>query len=111
VNADGEHDATHATTQTGPQRVLLSLLELPVALGLAFSTFVGFSMAGCKWARCVDLSGIPWYLGGALLGATVAILFWVGMMRLRDRFRQRLVADAIAILIGIGGYVVPQFVT
>ena len=97
-------------TDTQAQRVLLSLLELPVALGLAFSTFMGFSIAGCKWAHCVDISGLPWYLGGALLGATAGILFWVSMVRLRDRFRLRLVADAIAIAIGIAGYVLPQLV-
>ena len=99
-----------AATDTQPRRVLLSILELPVALGLAFSTFVGFSAAGCKWAHCVDLSGIPWYLGGALIGLTVGILYWVSMMRLRDRFGQRLVADAIAIVTGVSGYVVPQFI-
>ena len=98
----------NANVDSGAKRVLLSLLEVPIALGVAFATFVGFSMAGCRWARCVDLSGIPWYLGGALLGIVAGAFFWVAMTRLRDRFRHRLIVDAIAILIGIGGYVLPQ---
>jgi hypothetical protein len=93
---------------TQPSRVLLSLLEIPVSLGVAFAVFVGFSMAGCAWAHCVDVSGLPWYLGGALLGLAAGIGFWVMAMRLRDRFRARLTVDAIAILIGICGYVLPQ---
>jgi hypothetical protein len=90
------------------QRALLSVIELPIALGVAFATFVFFSLAGCRWAHCVDISGLPWYLGGALLGIVVAVAFWVKMMRLRDRFRPRLILDAIAILIGVAGYVLPQ---
>ena len=93
---------------TSSQRALLSVLELPIAVGLAFGIFVLFSLAGCHWAHCVDVSGLPWDLGGALLGIVVAVAFWVKMMRLRDRFRERLVADAIAILIGVAGYVLPQ---
>jgi hypothetical protein len=94
--------------ETQPQRMLLSLLELPVALGVAFAVFVGVSKAGCAWAHCVDLSGLPWFLGGALLGLAAAIIFWVKVMRLHDRFRARLVVDAVAILVGIAGYVLPQ---
>jgi hypothetical protein len=93
---------------TQPRRVLLSLIEVPIALGVAFATFVGFSMAGCAWARCVDVSGLPWYLGGALLGIAVAIIYWGQMMRLRDRFRSRLIVDAIAIAVGVAGVVLPQ---
>jgi hypothetical protein len=93
---------------TQPRRVLLSLIEIPVAVGVAFAVFVGFSMAGCAWAHCVDVSGLPWYLGGALLGVGAAIVYWMRALRLRDRFRVRLAVDAIAIVIGICGYVLPQ---
>jgi len=93
---------------TQPKRVLLSLLEVPLAIGVAFAVFVGFSMAGCAWAHCVDLSGLPWYLGGALLGLGAGIIYWGGVLRLRDRFRVRLAVDAIAIVVAICGYVLPQ---
>ena len=94
--------------ETQPQRMLLSLLEIPVALGVGFAVYVAFATAGCAWARCVDLSGLPWFLGGALLGLAAAIVFWIKMMRLHDRFRTRLVVDAVAIVVGVAGYVLPQ---
>ena len=94
--------------ETQPQRVLLSLLEIPVALGVGFAVYVAFATAGCAWAHCVDLSGLPWFLGGALLGLAAAIVFWVKVMRLHDRFRARLVVDAVAIIVGVAGYVLPQ---
>ena len=93
---------------TQPQRVLLSLLEIPVALGVAFAVYVAFATAGCAWARCVDLSGLPWFLGGALLGLAAAVVFWAKVMRLHDRLRTRLVVDAVAIVVGVAGYVLPQ---
>ena len=93
---------------TEPKRVLLSLLEFPVALGVGFAVYVAFYSAGCKWAHCVDLSGLPWFAGGALLGLAAVIIFWVTVMRLFDRFRLRLAVDAIAILVGVAGYVLPQ---
>lgn len=93
---------------TQPQRALLSLLEIPVALGVGFAVYVAFATGGCAWAHCVDLSGLPWFLGGALLGLAAAFVYWVKVMRLHDRFRTRLVVDAVAIVVGVAGYVLPQ---
>jgi len=66
-------DAVRSETRTHKRSVesyVLSVFEVPLALMLAAAVMMAVAWAGCAVAanRCVDISGLPWYLGGAVLG-------------------------------------------
>ncbi|MEO8848775.1 MAG: hypothetical protein ABI440_09135 [Casimicrobiaceae bacterium] len=89
-------------------KVALSALEVPVALGLGAGVFMLFVNVACAWAHCVDVSGLPWMLFGALLGLFVAVAYWAFGIHLGMRWRQRLLLDAIAVAVAIGGITMPE---
>jgi hypothetical protein len=88
-------------------RVGLSLFEIPVAIGLGFAAFWGVYWLGCSFSHCVDLSGLPWLVAGAVAGLGVAVCYWLAMLRSGPPFRRRLIWDGVALVIGIASYVVP----
>ena len=88
-------------------RVGLSLLEIPVAIGLGFAAFWGVYWLGCSFSHCVDLSGLPWLVAGAVAGLGVAVCYWLAMLRSGPPFRRRLIWDGVALAIGVASYVVP----
>lgn len=87
---------------------ILSIFEIPLALMLAYAVMVAVAWAGCRLAtnRCVDISGLPWYLGGALLGLVVAVFYWRKAFGLADRLRRRLLLDAIVVVLGVAPFVI-----
>ncbi|MEO8977791.1 MAG: hypothetical protein ABI552_18790 [Casimicrobiaceae bacterium] len=90
------------------RNIALSALEVPVALGLGVGVFMLFVNLACAWAHCVDVSGLPWMLFGAVLGLFVAVAYWALGIHLGARWRQRLVLGAIAVAVAIGGITMPE---
>ena len=87
---------------------LLSALEVPLALALALAVMMAFSWVACSTSayRCVDVSGLPWYLAGAVLGLVVGAVYWIKSFRLGHQLRRRLVLDAIVITLSVAPYVI-----
>ena len=87
---------------------VLSFFESPLALMLAYAVMLAVAWAGCRVAvnRCVDLSGLPWYLGGAVAGIVLAVFYWVRAFRLGDSVRRRLLLDAIVLALALAPYVI-----
>ncbi len=88
-------------------RLALNVLELPVALGLAFALFVLVGRWGCWWARCVDVSGLPWMLGGALFGLAVGATYWILSARRPAATGQRLVVAAGIVAFSVVAVLLP----
>jgi hypothetical protein len=88
-------------------RVLLSLFEIPIAIGLGFAAFSGVYGLGCSFSHCVDLGGLPWLVAGAVAGLGVAVCYWLAMLRSGTALRRRLIWDGVALVIGIASYAVP----
>jgi hypothetical protein len=92
-------------------RVGLSLVEIPIALGLGFAAFCGVYWLGCSFSHCVDLSGLPWLIAGLVAGLVVAVIYWRAMLRRGPPFRRRLICDGVALAIGLASYIVPVTVS
>ncbi len=93
---------------TPPVRIAFGVLEVPVALGLGFGAYVVFYRLGCAWARCVDLSGLPWFLAGSVIGLGVAVTYWACGWYFGARLRTRLVVNVLAVLFSIGAVNMPE---
>jgi hypothetical protein len=74
----------------------------------ASAIFVAFAWLACSTSpyRCVDVSGLPWYLGGAVIGLVVAVIYWRKAFRLGNRFRRRLTFDAIVLALSVAPYLI-----
>ena len=80
---------------------------MPLALMLAVAVMMGVAFLACSIVanRCVDISGLPWYLGGAVLGIILAAAYWVRAFRLGDQIRRRLILDGVVLMLGVAPYV------
>jgi hypothetical protein len=88
-------------------RLALSLVEIPVAIGLGLATFFGVFWLGCSLSHCVDMGGLPWMIAGGVAGFGVGVCYWLAMMRIKPPFRRRLIWDGVALTIGVAVYAVP----
>lgn len=92
---------------TPMQRLGLSLVEVPIAIGLGFAAFWGVYALGCAITHCVDMSGVGWALLGVIVGLAIGIAYWIAMLRMAPRLPVRLMLDAMALAIGLGAYLIP----
>ena len=88
--------------------LLLSIVELPIALLFASAVMIAIAWLGCSVVanRCVDLSGIPWYVGGLAAGLALGGFYWWRAFRLGDALRRRLLLDAIVLALGAAPYLI-----
>lgn len=91
-----------------PLKIALSVLEIPVAVGAAFATFVLASRLGCVWARCVDMSGLPIYLFAAVLGMAMGVACWSLALHFGTRWRARIAVDCVIIVLSIVAVKLPE---
>lgn len=87
---------------------VLSVPESALALALAYAVMLATAWFGCRFmaSHCIDLSGLPWYLGGGVLGLVVAAVFWYRAFRLDDQWRSRLLLDAVVLLLSVLPFVI-----
>jgi hypothetical protein len=87
----------------------LALVEIPIAIGLGFAVFIAIWVLGCQViSRCYDTSGAGVALLGALGAVVGAGVFWFKVVRMGLRLRRRLTWDAVAIVLALAAYVLPQ---
>jgi hypothetical protein len=108
VVADSGKAAAEAGRGRSVEGYLLSAIEVPLALALAVAVMMAVAWLACSTSRyrCVDISGLPWYLGGAVLGLVVAVIYWRKSFRLGNQLRRRFVLDAIVVALSVAPYVI-----
>lgn len=103
----------HESAASAPGRrsrtsIVLSVLELPLALALAFSLMLIFTKAVCSLWRfqCDDLASLNWLMRGAVVGIVLGVLYWCVAFALGDRRKPRIVLDTIVLLIAIAPFAI-----
>ncbi len=86
----------------------LSVLEIPLALAAAYAIMLAVGWLGCRFPgrHCTDLDGLPWLLGGGVLGLVAAAVYWYRAFRMDDRWRRRLLLDAVVLLLSVAPHVI-----
>jgi len=91
-------------------RLGLALLELPIALGVAYAVFVGGYTLGCRIQPCYDLQGLGVMLVALPIGILVGIAYWIVAVKMDKRLNRRLLWDGGALAVAAAAFLVPQYV-
>ena len=98
-----------ANLPAGPSplaRNILSLLEFPIALGVAFAVFVEAFIFGCNVYPCRDLATIVPAIWSVVAGIVAGIAWWIAAIAMGKRMQLRLTWDGIAAFVGIANLAV-----